>query len=165
MNQSQSADSHNFVADSYAKAAEDAIVVIDGLAVDEIKTRPFKSFLDKVGADSKALMKEVYNMLSEKGYVIGNVDATIIAQAPKMRPYIDDMIANVAGILNITKEQVNIKATTEEHLGFTGEGLGISASAVCILETLREAGGLVGASSVSCCAAGGCPISNNNGGR
>ena len=117
------------------------------------------------GADSKALMKEVYNMLSEKGYIIGNVDATIIAQAPKMRPYIDDMIANVAGILNITKEQVNIKATTEEHLGFTGEGLGISASAVCILETLREAGGLVGASSVSCCAAGGCPISNNNGGR
>ena len=117
------------------------------------------------GADSKALMKEVSDMLSKKGYVVGNVDATIIAQAPKMRPYIDEMIANVASILGITKDQVNIKATTEEHLGFTGEGLGISASAVCILETFEEAGGLVGASGASCCAAGGgCPINNNNGG-
>ncbi|MCR4715579.1 MAG: 2-C-methyl-D-erythritol 2,4-cyclodiphosphate synthase [Lachnospiraceae bacterium] len=110
------------------------------------------------GADSKMLMAEVSKMLSEKGYLVGNVDATIIAQAPKMRPYIDDMRECVAKILGITLDQVNIKATTEEHLGFTGEGLGISASAVCILETIEEAGGLVGASANACC--GGCPANN-----
>ncbi len=113
------------------------------------------------GADSKELMRNVKDMILKEGYVVGNVDATIIAQAPKMRPFIEDMRKCVADILEVTIEQVNIKATTEEHLGFTGEGLGISSSAVCILETIEEASGLVGSSASSCCAsAGNCPMRN-----
>lgn len=90
------------------------------------------------GADSLKLLKCVKEMLDEKRYIIENIDATIIAQKPKMAPYIADMICNVADALDIRCDQVNIKATTEEKLGFTGEGLGISSNAVCLLTTVES---------------------------
>ena len=90
------------------------------------------------GADSMKLLAEVRDMLSDKMYFIQNIDATIIAQAPKMRPYIDRMRENIADTLGIDQDQINIKATTEEHLGFTGRGEGISASAVCLLASPDE---------------------------
>ena len=79
------------------------------------------------------LLERVRDLIKEAGYEIGNIDATIIAQAPKMRPYIDDMRKNIADALKIDINQVNIKATTEEHLGFTGRGEGISSEAICLL--------------------------------
>ena len=88
------------------------------------------------GADSMKLLVHVKELLDEKRYFIENIDATIIAQKPKMAPHIPDMIINVATALDIRCDQVNIKATTEEKLGFTGEGLGISASAVCLLTSI-----------------------------
>ena len=90
------------------------------------------------GADSMKLLAEVRDMLADRMYFIQNIDATIIAQAPKMRPYIDRMRENIADTLGIDQDQVNIKATTEEHLGFTGRGEGISASAVCLLASPDE---------------------------
>ena len=90
------------------------------------------------GADSLVLLAKIGGMLRERGLLIENVDATIIAQAPKMRPYIDTMRANIAGALELDLEQVSVKATTEEHLGFTGRGEGISAQAVCLLTTPRD---------------------------
>ena len=88
------------------------------------------------GADSLKLLAEVRRLIDEKNMLVGNIDATVIAQAPKLRPYIDEMRKNIADTLAIDISQVNVKATTEEHLGFTGEGLGISAQAVCLLETV-----------------------------
>lgn len=85
------------------------------------------------GADSLVLCARVAEIMRGKGYVIGNVDATVIAQAPKMAPYIDQMRENIASALNTEVESISVKATTEEKLGFTGEGLGISANAVCLL--------------------------------
>lgn len=85
------------------------------------------------GADSLKLLEQVGNMLEEKLYFIENIDATIIAQAPKMRPYIDRMRENIAKALKLHVDQVNVKATTEEGMGFTGEGLGISAQAICLV--------------------------------
>ncbi|MBP5495487.1 MAG: 2-C-methyl-D-erythritol 2,4-cyclodiphosphate synthase [Lachnospiraceae bacterium] len=82
---------------------------------------------------SIVLLERVRDLIKDAGYEIGNIDATIIAQAPKMRPYIDSMRANIAGALQIDISQVNIKATTEEHLGFTGRGEGISSEAICLL--------------------------------
>ena len=87
------------------------------------------------GISSIILLEKVGEMLVEKGYWIENIDATIIAQAPKMRPYIDQMRENIAKALSIEVDQVNVKATTEEGLGFTGEGLGISSQAICMLTT------------------------------
>lgn len=84
-------------------------------------------------ADSLKLLSQVGRLLEENCFFIENIDATIIAQAPKMRPYIDTMRANIAGALGIEVSQVNVKATTEEGLGFTGSGEGISAQAVCLL--------------------------------
>ena len=72
--------------------------------------------------------------MKEKGYSIVNIDATIIAQKPKLLPYMDTMIENVAEALKLSADQVNIKATTEEGLGFTGEGLGIASNAICMIE-------------------------------
>lgn len=86
------------------------------------------------GADSFVLMSEVLYLISQKGYCIMNIDATVIAQKPRLAPYIDEMKRNIAETLQIDLEQVNIKATTEEGLGFTGAGEGIAASAVCLLE-------------------------------
>lgn len=86
------------------------------------------------GADSIRLLEAVRDLVRQEGYSIGNIDATIIAQRPKMRPHIEKMRENIAGALEITVSRVNVKATTEEGLGFTGTGEGISAQAVCLLE-------------------------------
>ena len=86
------------------------------------------------GADSLKLLEEVGNLLAEKGYVVGNVDATIVAQKPKMLPHISQMRENIARVLRVDIDQINVKATTEEHLGFTGSGQGISSYAVAGIE-------------------------------
>lgn len=85
------------------------------------------------GISSVLLLQKVGELLEEEGFLIENIDATIIAQAPKMRPYIDTMRENIAKALGIDVMQVNVKATTEEGLGFTGAGLGISSQAICML--------------------------------
>lgn len=87
------------------------------------------------GADSLKLLEEVGNLLEENCYLIENIDATIIAQKPKMRPHIDQMRQNIADALRIDISQVNVKATTEEGLGFTGAMQGISSQAICMLNT------------------------------
>lgn len=79
------------------------------------------------------LLEEVVKLIEDKGYEVGNVDATVIAQRPKLLNYIPMMKENISKVLKVDPDQVNVKATTEEHLGFTGEGLGISAQAVCLL--------------------------------
>ena len=90
------------------------------------------------GISSIELLKRVGKLLDEKQYVIENIDATIIAQRPKMRPYIEAMEANIAKALGIDTEQVNVKATTEEGLGFTGSGEGISSQAIVAIEHIRN---------------------------
>ena len=85
------------------------------------------------GISSMLLLEKVGALLAEKGFLIENIDATIIAQAPKMRPYIDTMRENIARALEMDISCVNVKATTEEGLGFTGTGEGISSQAVCLL--------------------------------
>lgn len=85
------------------------------------------------GISSLKLLGEVGRLLEENFFFIENIDATIIAQAPKMRPHIDTMRENIANALGIAVEQVNVKATTEEGLGFTGSGEGISSQAICLL--------------------------------
>lgn len=84
-------------------------------------------------ADSLELMQEVCRIVSEHGYSLGNIDATIIAQSPKLSPYIQLMRENIAKICNCDISQISVKATTEEKLGFTGEKLGISAHSVCLM--------------------------------
>ena len=91
------------------------------------------------GADSMVLMARVRELIEEKGYVIENIDATIIAQKPKLRPYIDQMEENIAKVLRIERDQINVKATTEERLGFTGREEGMAAQAICSLMTMYEA--------------------------
>lgn len=86
------------------------------------------------GADSLVLLQKVVELLAEKGYKVCNIDSTVIAQAPKLAPYIDDMRKNIAFACNIDVDCVSVKATTEEHLGFTGALQGISAHAVCLIE-------------------------------
>ncbi len=95
------------------------------------------------GADSRALLREVARMLEEENYLVENIDATIIAQAPKMRPHIDTMRQNIADDLGIEISQVNVKATTEEGLGFTGAGEGISSQAICSLTSMFDRGATV----------------------
>lgn len=90
------------------------------------------------GISSIILLERAGRLLEENTFFIENIDATIIAQAPKMRPYIDQMRANIADALHISAAQVNVKATTEEGLGFTGEGQGISAQAICLLTSPME---------------------------
>lgn len=85
------------------------------------------------GISSITLLKEVGKLLEKNNYKIGNIDATIIAQKPKMAPHIEQMRHNIADALNIDFNQVNVKATTEEGLGFTGEGLGISSQCICLV--------------------------------
>ena len=87
-----------------------------------------------LGADSLLLLQEVCRLLSVKGYRIGNVDVTVIAQRPKLMQFIPKMRRNLAGVMNVDEDAVNVKATTEEKLGFTGEGLGIAAHAVALIE-------------------------------
>ena len=87
------------------------------------------------GADSMKLLAEVVRLVREKGFRVGNVDATIVAQAPKLAPHIGKMTENIARVLDVPLDCVNVKATTEERLGFTGSGEGMSAYAVAGLET------------------------------
>ncbi len=90
------------------------------------------------GADSRALLREVGAKLAQARLRVGNVDATIIAQAPRLAPYIDAMVANLAADLGLARDQVNVKATTTEKLGFTGRGEGIAAMAVALVEPGEE---------------------------
>lgn len=87
-----------------------------------------------LGADSVVLLRRVCAVLAEHGYKIGNVDCTVLAQRPKLSPYIMLMRENLAAAMGVDVSRVSVKATTEEHLGFTGEGLGIAAHAVALLE-------------------------------
>ncbi len=88
------------------------------------------------GADSRSLLRHVVQLLKQHGYGLSNLDATIIAQAPKMAPHIESMCSNIACDCGVERSQVNVKATTTEKLGFTGRGEGIAAEAVCLIETL-----------------------------
>lgn len=90
------------------------------------------------GADSMLLLKHVAELLDANNYVIGNIDATIIAQKPKLAPYIQTMRENISRVLCIDINQVNVKATTEEGLGFTGDGSGISAQSIALLESVNN---------------------------
>lgn len=90
------------------------------------------------GADSLELLRQVGVMLEERFYVIENIDATIIAQRPKMLPHIPGMRENIARVLNLDVDQVNVKATTEEGMGFTGSGDGISSQAVCLINKVSN---------------------------
>ena len=105
------------------------------------------------GISSMKLLEHVRLLLEKNGYVVENIDATVIAQKPKLRPYIAQMEENIAKTLGIVKEQINIKATTEEGLGFTGTEEGISSQAICMLNGLYESRMVVGSGSK--CA--GCP--------
>ena len=90
------------------------------------------------GISSMELLRHVGSLLEQKGYYVENIDATIIAQKPKLRPFIEKMEENIAQVLKLQKDQVNIKATTEEGLGFTGSQEGISSQAVCALGRFYE---------------------------
>lgn len=107
------------------------------------------------GISSLVLLEKVGELLRENGFIIENIDATIIAQAPKMRPYIDSMRENIARVLEVDISCVNVKATTEEGLGFTGSGEGISSQAICMLTSPFD----LTAQQVSggCAGCGGCP--------
>lgn len=109
------------------------------------------------GISSIKLLEQVGKLIEDKLYVIGNIDATIIAQWPKMAPHIEKMRENVAQALHIEVDQVNIKATTEEGLGFTGNGEGISSQAIACLETIANFSYTVGGDEERGCAGcGGC---------
>ncbi len=90
------------------------------------------------GADSIGLLKHVYELIKENGYTLCNLDATILAQKPKLAPYIQQMRSNIAKAMGCDEAQVSVKATTEEKLGFTGEGLGISSHCVCLLQKVNN---------------------------
>ena len=90
------------------------------------------------GISSIRLLEHVAKLIEEKGYIVENIDATIIAQKPKMRPYIEEMEKNIATALHIDVSQVNVKATTEEGLGFTGSGEGISSQAITLLTEVAD---------------------------
>lgn len=90
------------------------------------------------GADSRDLLRRVLERVSDEGFVVGNVDATIIAQAPKMAPHIETMRLNIAEDLAIPASRVSVKATTTEKLGFTGRGEGIACQAICLLEPVSS---------------------------
>ena len=89
------------------------------------------------GADSLELLREVYRKISEKGFRVGNIDVTMIAQKPKLKDFIPQMRENIAAAVNVSPDRVNVKATTEEKLGFTGTGEGMSCHAVCLLEEAK----------------------------
>ncbi|MEF2805521.1 MAG: 2-C-methyl-D-erythritol 2,4-cyclodiphosphate synthase [Massilistercora timonensis] len=106
------------------------------------------------GASSMRLLEHVGKLLEERLYVVENIDATIIAQRPKMAPHIEEMRRNIVAALHLELDQVNVKATTEEGLGFTGTGEGISAQAVACLDSIRNYSYPVGGDCGNC---GGCP--------
>lgn len=101
--------------------------------------RHFPDTDDKyLDADSRELLGCVGRMLKEKGYRVGNIDATIVAQKPKLAPFIPQMAENIASVLEIPADRVNVKATTEEHLGITGDGGAMACHAVCLLYEADE---------------------------
>ncbi len=106
------------------------------------------------GISSLKLLSHVGELLEQENYVIENIDATVIAQRPKLRPYIDEMEQNIAETLGIGIDQVNVKATTEEHLGFTGREEGIAANAVCMLSSFYESS--IAVAGTGCEDCGGC---------
>ena len=109
------------------------------------------------GISSIKLLEHVGKLLDDRMYVIENIDATIIAQRPKMRPHIEQMEKNIAEALHIETNQVNVKATTEEGLGFTGSGEGISSQAICAIEKLTNFSSVdVAAPAGGCAGCGGC---------
>jgi len=117
-------------------------------------------------ADSIALLKEVGKMVNEHSYVISNIDSIIVAQKPKLAPFLEGMRKTIADALSIDISQVSVKATTEEGLGFTGVGDGISSHAVCLLEEVsnfKYIDELVADSenTIPSCCEGNCPIKNN----
>ena len=89
------------------------------------------------GADSLALTRRVAEVMVERGYRLGNIDATVVAQAPRLAPHVLRMRENIAAAFGVDTDRISVKATTEERLGFTGAGEGIAAHAVCLLEELR----------------------------
>lgn len=91
------------------------------------------------GIDSRALLREVSRLVRGQGYDVGNLDATIIAQAPKMAPHIAQMVAHISADLGIQADCINIKATTTEQLGYTGRGEGIAAQAACLIDGVSDA--------------------------
>ena len=109
------------------------------------------------GISSLKLLEHVGDLLEKEGYTVGNIDATIIAQKPKMAPHIPAMRSNVARVLGIEENQINIKATTEEGLGFTGNGEGISSQAVCLLIPAEYVYGNVMEAANGCRPCMGCP--------
>ena len=112
--------------------------------------------LGDIGNSSIRLLEHVAKLIEEKGYIVENIDATIIAQKPKMRPYIEEMEKNIATALHIDVSQVNVKATTEEGLGFTGTEQGISSQAICALTTIYESSVAVADSQAGCEGCAGC---------
>lgn len=108
------------------------------------------------GISSMKLLEHVKGLIEEEGYVIENIDATIIAQRPKLRPYMEEMEENIAEVLKIEKNQINLKATTEEKLGFTGREEGIAAQAICSLTGIYEGSFAVADSAMNCSSCTGC---------
>ena len=106
------------------------------------------------GADSLKLLEKVGDLLEEHMYYVENIDATILAQAPKMRPHIDEMRKKISDVLRISVDDVNIKATTEEGLGFTVRKEGIAAHAVCLLGSIKDLKDFSNCTSCSGCAQG-----------
>lgn len=123
-------------ADVLLHAVMDALLGAAGLG--DIGTHFPDTDLAYKGVSSMELLKQVGRMLEENCYLIENIDATIIAQQPKMRDYIGKMQENISVALGIDRKQVNVKATTEEGLGFTGDGSGITSQAICLLESMME---------------------------
>ena len=109
------------------------------------------------GADSLQLLAHVGELLNQEGYAVENIDATVIAQKPKIAPHIQKMRENIADTLHLDLSQVNVKATTEERLGFTGREEGISSQAICALTGLFDASAPVAASDGDCAGCSGCP--------
>lgn len=121
-------------ADVLTHAVMDALLGAAGLG-DIGKLFPDTDMTYK-GISSMVLLKTVGERIAEKGYRVGNIDVTMIAQKPKLKDYIPQMVQNIADVLKIDASQVNVKATTEEHLGFTGDGSGMACHAVCLLEEM-----------------------------
>ena len=116
-------------ADVLLHAISDAL--LGALALGDIGKHFPDTAAEFKGIDSRILLRRVVELVEEKGYAVGNIDATVIAQRPKLAPHIADMVKNIASDCKTDVSNVNVKATTEEGLGFTGELLGISAHAVC----------------------------------
>ena len=121
-------------ADVLTHAVMDALLGAAGLG-DIGKLFPDTDMTYK-GISSLVLLKTVGEKITEKGYRVGNIDVTMIAQKPKLKDYIPQMVQNIGDVLGIAPDRVNVKATTEEHLGFTGDGSGMACHAVCLLEEI-----------------------------